>query len=150
MDEVLQLIKDKWAELSNSQFLDFKDFIEKSSWRPQGGKLECIGVYIIYEQRVPIYVGSAGKGNHVLKYRISDLFSYSPKSKNHFYHTLTKKLTIDYSKKKGKTTLEALDCIRRFYLEKCSFKYVQTDTIDQARMLEQVFILLLNHPKHNG
>jgi hypothetical protein len=30
---------------------------------------------VIYEGNKPIYVGSAGKGRHTLRYRIGDLFS---------------------------------------------------------------------------
>lgn len=147
--ELVEIIKEKCVELNNSKHLDFKDFVKLDNWGPKPRLLEFIGVYVVFEGNTPIYVGSAGKGKHVLKFRIADLFSYSPKSKtNKFYHTLTSKLVQKQSRLKG---LErALDDVRKFYLENCSFKVVRTDTIDQARMLEHVFILLLNHPKYNG
>jgi hypothetical protein len=148
VDEVTELIREKWIEFKHSRRLDFKDFIKQDTWGPVSGQLEFKGVYVVFEDDNPIYVGSAGKGNHVLKYRIGDLFGYSPGAKtNPFYHTLTRKLV----RKRGnvKDLKQALDDVRRFYLENCSFKAVETDTIDQARMLEQVFIILLGHPKYN-
>lgn len=154
VSEVIELIKDKWIELINSKSLRFKDFV-KDNWGPKRGLLEFIGVYVIYEGDTPIYVGYAGKGEHVLKCRIADLFNYSPgysgKEKHKFYHTLTRKLVEEHKHaQRGLSLEQALDDVRKFYLMSCSFKVAKTDTIDQARMLEQVFILLIKHPKYNG
>jgi len=151
---VTDFIKDKWIKLKNSKSLDFKDFV-KDNWGPKRGLLEFIGVYVIYEGNTPIYVGSAGKGKHLLKYRIADLFNYSPgysgREKDKFYHTLTSKLVEEHRQaQRGLSLEQALEDVRDFYLKSCTFKVVKTDTIDRARMLEQAFILLLKHPKYNG
>ena len=149
VNEVTEFIREKWIEFKHSGRLDFKDFVEQDSWRPISGQLEFKGVYIIFENDTPIYVGSAGKGNHVLKYRIGDLFGYSPGAKTDpFYHTLTRKLVR--TRRNVKDLEQALHDVRTFYLENCSFKVIKTDTIDQARMLEHVFIILLGHPKYNA
>jgi len=49
---------------------------------------------VVYEGDEPIYVGSAGNGKRVLRYRIGDLFrDYGGKEgERKYYHTLTRKL----------------------------------------------------------
>jgi len=177
VDSITEIIEEKWLELGNSKHLKFNDYLEKrisrkgrEGWRTKRGLLDHIGVYVVYEGDKPIYVGSSGKGNNRLKHRIADIFGYTSGYKGReadkFYHTLTKKLVLEkipegLSLKTASTNFvnaqakksileQALDSVRNFYLEKCSFRVVMTDNIDQARMLEQVFLLLLNHPEYNG
>jgi hypothetical protein len=143
LNEVIELIREKWVEFNDAQSSNFKDFLKDNLTTPKRGLLEFIGVYVVYEGSTPIYIGSAGKGKHPLKYRIADLFAYAPKSKRSpYYHTMTKKLVEKYKMFKS---IE----VRKHYVENCSFKYIKTDSIDQARMLEQAFIILLGHPKYN-
>ena len=147
VDEVTKFIREKWIEFNNSKRLNFRDYVKLDTWGAISGQLEYVGVYVIFKGDKAIYVGSAGGGKHPLKYRIGDLFGYSPGSKSSpYYHPLTEKLV----KKTGiEDPEQALDEVRNFYLESCSFKVVKTDTIDQARMLEYVFIILLGHPEYN-
>lgn len=167
---VIELIREKWVEFNNSRRLNFKNFVNPKNWRPKPGILGFRGVYVIFEGDIPIYVGSAGKGKHLLKYRIADLFNYTSgykgREEDKFYHTLTRKLVEEripnglslkdastnfVQNRPNKTILEqTLDSVKDFYLKKCSFKVLKTNNIDEARMLEQVFLLLLNHPKYNG
>lgn len=174
---VAKLIEEKWLELGNSENLKFSDYLEKrisltgrEGWRAKRGLLDYVGVYVAYEAEKPLYVGSSGKGDHRLKHRIADIFGYTSgyqgTEKGKFYHTLTMKLVSEQipeglslkdastnfvNANPEKTMLQhALESVRNFYLSKCSFKIVITENIDQARMLEQVFILLLNHPKYNS
>lgn len=147
VDDVTNFIREKWIEFNNSSYLKFRDYVKTNTWSVLPGKLECVGVYVIFEGGKAIYVGSAGGGKHPLKYRIGDLFGYSPRSKSSsYYHPLTRKLA---KKIDVKDPEQALNEVRNFYFERCSFKVVKTDTIDQARMLEYVFIILLDHPKYN-
>ncbi|MEM2507339.1 MAG: hypothetical protein QXF61_09885, partial [Nitrososphaeria archaeon] len=69
----------------------FREFIDEKSWRIRKGVLNFPGAYIIFEGNEPIYVGSAGKGRHPLKYRINDLFKlYGKTGERKYYHTLKK------------------------------------------------------------
>ena len=113
------------------------------NWRPVMGVLEYPGVYIIYQgkRKQPLYIGSAGKGGHYLKYRMADLFYYGG-GKHKFKHTLTEKL-LDKLKK-----FKTIDGLRAFYLIRCRIKIIRTKTIREARILEDVLIELFN-PKYN-
>ncbi|MFW6111149.1 MAG: hypothetical protein ACOC6H_03840 [Thermoproteota archaeon] len=145
--ELTDFIREKWSDFNNAERLDFKDYVKRNPWGPISAQLEYTGVYVVYEGNKPIYVGSAGKGERPLKYRIADLFCYSSDSESDpFYHTLTEKLVKE---KNMEDTQKALDEVREFYCEKCSFKVIKTGTVDLARMLEQVLIVLLGHPKYN-
>lgn len=142
IDGVLRFVKQKRAELERSPSLFFDDYVDEKG-NVRKGKLECKGTYVIYESDKPIYVGSAGKGKHTLRYRISDLFSYSPRAKrNPYYHNLTRKLL-----KEGR--FKDRFAVWSFYREFCSFKVIKTENMDEARLLEQVFIILYHHPQYN-
>jgi hypothetical protein len=153
IDQVVEIIQQKWYELQKSNNLNFRDYLN-DNWRPKHGRLEFQGVYVVYKGKAPIYVGSAGKGTHVLKWRISDMFYCPNAEKNNFYHTLTRKLVKKYLAEEHGVSHgieEAINAVRTFYLRKCSFKVVQAKNMDEARMLEQAFILLLKpRPKYNS
>lgn len=142
LNSVLRLIKTKTREFEKTPILRFKGFI-KPNWRPRGDRLNFVGVYIIYENNNElIYIGHAGKGKHLLKYRIADLFYYNSKLSKPFHHTLTKKLLtkIKHFKNIGE--------LRKFYLEKCYFRIIRIDRVRDARIIEATFISLLK-PKYN-
>ena len=152
IDQVVEIIQQKWYELQKSNNLNFRDYLN-DNWRPKHGRLEFQGVYVVYKGKAPIYVGSAGKGTHVLKWRISDMFYCPNAKKNKFYHTLTRKLVEKHlSEEHGVSHAveEAVNAVRTFYLRKCSFKVARTENMDEARMLEQAFILALEHPEYNS
>jgi hypothetical protein len=139
LNSVINLIKKKVKEFQNSECLNFKDFI-KSNWRPKLKLLEHAGTYVIYENGKVIYVGSAGKGRHFLKFRIADLFYKG--EENQFKHTLTEKLLKKINRFKN------IQEVRDFYLNSCSLKIIKTETVKEAKLLEEVLIYLLN-PKYN-
>jgi hypothetical protein len=135
---LFKLIEEKVEEFQHSEFHSFREFIDER-YRPKKGVLQFCGVYVIYEGDKPIYVGSAGKGRHTLRYRIGDLFSdYQSKTgERGYYHTLTRKLL----KRKNFNRLED---VRNFYITKCRLRIVKTDTIRQARVIEAALIEILN------
>ena len=141
LSSILRLIKTKTKEFKKSPILRFEDFI-KSNWRPRSDKLNFIGVYAIYENEdALIYIGHAGKGKHLLKYRIADLF-YNSELSESFKHTLTKKLLTKIKRFKN------IGELRQFYLERCYFRVIQVSNVGDARILEETLISLLK-PKYN-
>ena len=89
LEELLSLIREKWEEFSKAELHSFSEFVNENG-KPKRGVLNYGGVYVVYEGGEPIYVGSAGKGKRVLRYRIGDLFK-------------------DYGEKRGKEVLPHLD-----------------------------------------
>ena len=146
-EEILTLLREKIYELKKKEELNFKEIIKhETNFRGKKGVLEHPGCYVIYEKEKPIYVGSAGKGKHVLKYRMGDLFFYSPQARDSkFKHTLTNKLLTHKEHKR----FSKIDEVRDFYLNSCSVKVIETDTVEQARLIESALILKLN-PKYNA
>lgn len=151
-NKTLNYLTQKFEELLNSKDKRFKNFVFIVNNRI---KIEDMpkkpGVYIIFEKREPIYVGSTGKGNANLKKRFHDLFYYNKKSypnkkrpSDPFNHTLTYRL-VDPNKI-GR--FKHPDEVMNFYLDKCSFRLVETETVQEARALESILILQLN-PKYN-
>ena len=141
VNQITKFIDKKVAEFEDAPTIHFKDII-KENWGPRKGVLELVGVYAIYEKNKGlIYVGSAGKGGHFMKYRMSDLFYFNAET-NRFKHSLTEKLLTKI--RRFKTISE----IRSFYLKKCYIKVVETESIRKARILEDVLIELLS-PKYN-
>lgn len=139
-DDLLTFIKEKCEEFQRTEYHSFKEFIN-DDYRYRKGIFEHPGVYVIYKDDSPIYVGSAGKGKHHLGIRIHDLFwDYKKKTgERRYYHPLTEKL----SKHKS------LNEVRRFYIEECRLRVLKTDTVRQARLMEAFLIELLN-PKYNS
>lgn len=143
VNHVMLFVRDKWVELKRASRFHFSDRVDEKG-NIQKGLFEFKGVYVIYHNEEPIYVGSAGKGGHVLRYRLMDLFAYSPHAKrNHYYHTLTKKLV-----KNG--DFHDRFAVWKFYRKSCTFKVIETENMDQARLLEQAFMVLYRHPKYNA
>jgi len=143
LDEIIELLKAKFSEFQSAEKRSFRDFVKyESNFRGRKGVLEYPGCYVIYEGDEPIYVGSAGKGTHVLKYRMGDLFSYTPRSGYH--HTLTRKLITHKKYKRFKN----IDEVREFYLNECSVKIIRTNNKQEAQLVESALVLHLN-PKYN-
>lgn len=142
LSQIIKFIEGGVKEVKKTPPQTLGKFVSHS-WRPIKGQLEYPGVYVIYQEKrkQPLYVGSAGKGGHYLKYRISDLFAYGG-GKWKFKHTLTEKL-LD---KLGR--FRTIDGLRAFYLVRCRIKIIRTKTIREARILEDVLIELLQ-PKYN-
>src|SRR4030043_143942 len=140
VDDATSFIKEKWRMLENSEKLLFKDFIQKN-WRAKNiDYLNDPGVYVVYEGDIAVYVGSAGKGKHFIRYRIGDLFGYRPRAKKPFYHTLTMKLLKERNGSEDLSNVSRLvDDARGHLMKTCSFKVIRTDNVRQARMLEYVF-----------
>ncbi len=144
-EDLLSFIKEKWEEFQKGEYYSFKDFVDENG-KLRKDVLKHGGVYVVYEGEKPIYVGSAGKGKHVLRYRIGDLFSdYSGKEgERRYYHTLTRKLL------KGKhKRFNSLEEVRSFYLEKCKVKILEVEPISKAKLMEAFLIDLLK-PKYNS
>lgn len=118
--------------------------IIKENWRARPGVAEYPGVYIIYKGNKIIYIGSAGKGNHVLRFRIGDLFFYSesPRTDYRFHHYLSRKLI-----EKGE--FKTIGDLRNFYLNKCKIKLIETESIKEARAIEYILIAIFQ-PKYNA
>lgn len=142
LNRIIKFIERGVEESKNAPLQTIGKFV-KANWRPVSGKLEYPGVYLIYQGRGKrlLYIGSAGKGGHYLKYRIGDLFAYG-NGKRKFKHTLTEKLLEKLKR------FKAIDGTRAFYLIRCRIKIVPTKTVREARILEDVLIELLN-PKYN-
>ena len=123
---------------------NFGDVLKKN-WKVKPGCFEAPGVYAIYEKgKELIYIGSAGKGGHYLKYRLGDLFAYNPRSKDmKFKHTLPYKLLEKIER------FNNIDKLRNHFVNKCNFKVVETRTVREARIVESILIELLN-PKYNS
>lgn len=134
-------------ELISSDLRAFADFVSIVNERIKiWGISKSPGVYIIFEGEKPVYVGSSGKGNANLRTRFHDLFYYNksryPDKKDPsepFNHTLTYRLTDP--NRIGR--FRHPDETREFYLTKCSFKVVETKTVQEARALESILILQL-------
>jgi len=73
-EDLLTFIREKCEAFQKVEYHSFNEFVDGDG-KPKKGVLKHIGVYVVYEGDKPIYVGSAGKGEHVLRYRIGDLFS---------------------------------------------------------------------------
>ena len=142
LNKILRFVETKMNEVEKAPFQILGKSVNHN-WRPIRGVLEYPGVYIVYQEKRkrPLYIGSAGKGGHHLKYRLADLFYYGG-GKHKFKHTLTEKL-FDKLKK-----FKTIDGVRAFYIIKCGVKIVRTKTVREARILEDVLIELLD-PKYN-
>jgi len=139
LNEVLKFLKEGIAKFRKAEIMQFQDII-KSNWQPQKEVLGFVGVYAIFEKNKGlIYIGSAGKGGHHIKYRMADLFYFGSKK---FKHTLTEKFLTTLGR------FKTIDEVRSFYFQKCYIKVVETKNIRQARILEEVLIYLYN-PKYN-
>ena len=148
----MSYLTEKFEELSISKDKKFKNFVfivnDKIRIKDISKKP---GVYIILEKEEPIYVGSTGKGKANLRTRFQNLFYYNKKKypnekrpSDPFNHTLTYRL-VDPNKI-GR--FKHPDEVRKFYLNNCSFKLVETETVQAARALEGVLILQLE-PTYN-
>lgn len=149
IEELLAFIKAKFEEFEGAPYFSFADFLyEDGSWRkPPKHKLDFGGVYVIYEQGKPIYVGSAGKGKHTLRYRLGDLFhdyKGQKEGERRYYHTLTRKLLKGELKR-----FNSLDEVRHFFFDKCSIRILRIDSVSQAKVMESVLIELLK-PMYNS
>jgi len=144
LEELLNFVREKYEEFSKAPFHSFSEFVDENG-KPRRGVLNYGGVYVVYEGDDPIYVGSAGKGKHVLRYRLGDLFSdYRGKQgERKYYHTLTKKLLEGEYKR-----FNTLEEVQKFYIEKCRLKILQIEPIRKAVLMEAVLINL-KEPKYN-
>jgi len=144
--ELLNFIIKKWEEFQKAEYHLFNEFVDENG-KPKKGVLKHVGVYVVYEGDNPIYVGSAGKGKHVLRYRIGDLFSdcRGKKGERKYYHTLTRKLLTKYKR------FNSLKEVQSFYFKECRLKILKTETISEARLMEAVLINLLEpKPRYNS
>lgn len=145
--DIQNYLTTKSKELMSSDYKKFRDFVSI-----MGGRIKIKdipkkpGVYTIYEDKKPMYIGSTGKGNANLKSRFHDLFYYNKKKypdkkkpSDPFNHTLTFRLADP--NKIGR--FKHPEDVRYFYLNKCSFKVVETETVHEARALESILILQL-------
>ncbi len=148
-ESLLNNLKQKLEELLKSEKIKFKDVVSINDRIGIGEVPKKPGVYVIYENNKIIYVGSSGKGKANLKTRLRELFYYNkrafPNKENPsepFNHTLTSKLVNDAGR------FVHPDEVRKFYLDECSFRFIETETVREARALECILILQLN-PIHN-
>ena len=127
----------KYKEILNSKELKFTDFVSIDSIIKIKGLPQSSGVYMIFEKSKPIYVGLTGK----LQKRIHDLFYYNPnpKRKTHWNHILSSKLMLPDKVNRFKS----IDQLREFYFTKCTFKYIELKNVREARVLEDLLILIL-------
>lgn len=106
------------------------------------------GVYVIDDNVRIIYVGSTGKNKRTLADRLRDLFYCNPntqqKDYNRISHTLTYKLVFSPKQRIGNGKQ-----VREFYRDKCSVRYVGTENVEEARLLEDILIRKLK-PSYNG
>ena len=144
MKKNLEIISRKFVELVESRPRRFKDVVSINHKIRIHGIPKEPGVYIISDEDEIIYVGSSGKGKANLKTRFRDLFYYNknPESTSPFNHTLTHKLVKS-------DRFGTADEVRNFYLEKCTFRLIEMDTIRQARVLEDLLILV-SDPSYNN
>lgn len=142
LNRIIKFIEKGVKEAENAPLQNLGKFTNHN-WRPVRGMLEYPGVYVIYQEKrkQPLYIGSAGKGGHYLKYRIADLF-YFGNGRYKFKHTLTEKL-LDKLRR-----FKTIDGLRAFYIVRCGAKFIKTKTVREARILEDVLIELLS-PKYN-
>lgn len=151
ISERLDYLKAKFTKLDTIDSLNFGEFINPLTWRtkwlavePKIKQLHSAGCYIIYESNSNqvIYVGFSGQ-SHKIRNRINDLFSYAPSIEkpniNPFFHSLTEKLTKSFG---------SIEKVRDFYINKCYFKIINTETDAEAIALEGLLIWTLN-PKYN-
>ncbi len=143
-EDLLNLIKEKWEAFQKAEYHLFNEFVDENG-KPRKGVLKHIGVYVVYEGDKPIYVGSAGKGKHVLRYRIGDLFSdyRGEKGERKYYHTLTSKLLTKHKR------FNSLKEIQSFYFKECKLKILETETLCEARLMEAFLINMLK-PRYNS
>lgn len=144
LNGIIKIIRKYISDFEKSPRYNFRDIL-KDNWRVKKGFFENPGVYAIYEKGGGlIYIGSAGKGKHYLRYRLGDLFIYNPQYKDiKFTHSLTQKLILKIKRFKG------IDNIRKHFVNKCYFKVVETGTVREARIVESILIELLN-PRYNS
>lgn len=57
---------EKWDKFQTSELHSFSEFVD-SEGKPLKNILKHSGVYIVYEDDEPVYVGSAGKGKTLSK-----------------------------------------------------------------------------------
>lgn len=98
------------------------------------------GVYVINENKTGniIYVGSTGKNDRTLAQRLYELFYYNPnnpKASNRTSHTLTYKL-VDGSVGRFSDGRK----VREFYRDECSVRYVPTEDVLEAKLIEDLLI----------
>jgi len=145
-EDLLSFIREKWEAFQKSGYHLFSEFVDENG-KPKKGVLEHGGVYVVYEGDEPIYVGSAGKGKHVLRYRIGDLFSdYRGKGgERKYYHTLTRKLLTKHKR------FNSLKEVQAFYFNKCRLKILEIEPISRAKLMEAVLINILEpKPRYNN
>jgi len=137
-EELLNFIIKKWEEFQKAEYHLFNEFVDENG-KPKKGVLKHVGVYVVYEGDKPIYVGSAGKGKHVLRYRLGDLFSdyRGKKGERKYYHTLTRKLLTKYKR------FNSLEEVQSFYFKECRLKILEIETLKESRLMEAVLINLL-------
>ena len=142
----MEYFAQKYKELQNSGEHRFKNFVTIDPRIKVAGMPEKPGVYVIYENGKPIYVGSSGRGKANLGTRLHDLFYFNPnpRSKDPWNHTLSHKLMDPDKIGRFKT----IDHLTNFYFTKCTFRYIAMKNIREAKVLENLMILKLN-PRYN-
>ena len=118
MQNKIELLKEKYSKLVNSNF---------KSWKEIKDLDKTCGVYLIYDDsKKIIYVGSTGN----FKIRFGTDFRHSST------HTLNRKLKKEYDF----TDIDAF----KFISERCLFRIIECDTKREAEAVEHFAIWVLN------
>ena len=139
LNNIIIKIKDKINEFKTINPIKFSDMI--SGYKKNKEKFDVLipqkfGVYIIFENKTPIYVGSTSN----LRKRISDFIFHhiNPKANTHI---LTEKLVKErFKTKKG---------FYNFLRSKCILIPITTNSLIEAKILEAILIGILK-PKYNA
>lgn len=123
-EELAVWIVEKYRQLNNLSRGSFYDAVPSSP-----------GVYVISEDSHVLYVGSAVDLDRRMKHDLLGTMGQVAQP-----HTFGQKLM----KKLGDRAVA-----RKYLRESCNLKLLLTDSLQEARTLEQCFILLLN-PEYNS
>lgn len=144
LETIVKAVREWLRTLDEQPLHKFGDYVTGNGRPKRGDDFAFPGVYVLYEGEKVIYVGSAGKGRHHLKFRLADLFYFSSNVnlKDRFKHYLSKKLIEKYHR------FDNIDSLRDYYYTKCKFRVIQTPDIQDARIIEAILIKILK-PEYN-
>jgi len=129
---LVEILRDRLKEIRPERVKSLNDYLDQDN-NPTDDVRRSAGVYVIFREKKPLYVGSAGI-NHTLWCRIRDLFYWHrPYKGNRYNHTLSNKMYEAFNSK---------DKVEN-YLKSCKIVIFPEDDDTNAKALEYFLITIL-------
>ncbi|MCK5043153.1 MAG: hypothetical protein KAR51_03940 [Candidatus Aenigmarchaeota archaeon] len=157
LDYLVGFIEGKITEFNKTEKIQFSEIFKVHERENHNKKIilssllpEKRGVYILFKENSPVYVGSTGKNKRTIQKRIADFLYYNPEPMSEKFsdrtrHSLTNKLFVENKKTKKFELKDFYKSLSKNW----QIKVLETEDEISAKVLEYALIMLLR-TKYNS